>query len=87
MKKKKELKQARQAQISESIDNVISSLESENGTDLAGKKCYKCSANWISCQYKNDWLNCEDCDNWCCYLCLGASFNRQLSYFCKNCKN
>ena len=86
-KKKKELKQARQAQISESIDNVISSLESENGTDLAGKKCYKCSANWISCQYKNDWLNCEDCDNWCCYLCLGASFNRQLSYFCKNCKN
>ncbi len=63
-------------------------IDKENDSLILKKLlCYLCKTLWCNCDNKNEWLSCEDCDNWCCYLCLGHSFNRFLSYFCNNCKN
>lgn len=47
-------------------------------------KCYVCRANYSTARYKNSWLACEKCSNWCCGKC-SQLFDKQDEYFCTNC--
>jgi hypothetical protein len=58
----------------------------ENVRPLETKNCYKCKSSWLSCEHKLSWRACENCCNWCCFLCSDLNFLIGYEYFCDNCK-
>ena len=48
---------------------------------LNGKTCYECNSNWDNCTNQSEWMPCEECDNWVCFVCSPRNF--EICNICK----
>ena len=58
-------------------------------TNKALKRCNQCDSDMsIDKENKSKWINCFECNAWCCYACLPAVFKRASKevYKCKSCE-
>ena len=45
--------------------------------------CFVCYCSFENCKQKETWKVCEECPNWCCYLCLEVGLSKfDICYEC-----